>query len=130
MEICLYQSIESMPMPPKTDAEYGDTSYTGIPPQFIEAARKLARKRKVYLRDVFTEAVLELIPRLDAGETVDWPKVSPGKGEKQRPYHTRLEISVLEDIRSACDRHEIKGNIFFIAALRDYLRKQGQDIGG
>ncbi|MGF7213212.1 hypothetical protein GGE65_007848 [Skermanella aerolata] len=112
-------------MPPRTNKEYGDTSYTGIPDQLLDSARKLARDRNIYPRDVFTEAVLELIPRLDAGDVVEWPKVAPAKGGKQKPYHTRLEVGVLEAIRNACDRHEVKGNVFFIAALRDYLRKNG-----
>lgn len=110
-------------MPPRTDKEYGDTSFTSIPPELLDAARDLARKRKVYPRDVFTLAILDLIHRLDAGKTTKWPQARPGKAGK--PYHTRLEVEVLEKIRAASERHEVKTNIFFMAALRDYLTRQG-----
>jgi hypothetical protein len=28
----------------------------------------------------------------------------------------------------ACERYEVKKNIFFMAALRDYLRKHGTEV--
>lgn len=123
MGISLFQSIESPPMPPRTDKEYGDTSFTSVPPELLDAARDLARKRKVYPRDVFTLAILDLITRLNAGKTTKWPQARPGKAG--RPYHTRLEVEVLEKIRDASERHEVKTNIFFMAALRDYLNRNG-----
>jgi hypothetical protein len=113
-------------MPPRTDREYGDTSFTGLPGDLLDAARELAKRQKVYPRDVFTEAILELIPRLDAGEAVEWPRSRPRVGTK--PYHARLEVGVLETMRKACKRHEVKVNILFMAALRDYLRKHGFEI--
>src|SRR4051812_20774457 len=122
METSLYQSIESL-MPPKTDREYGDTSFTGLPSSLIEAARDLAKRQKVYPRDVFQDAVSDLIARLDAGEVVEWPQSRPRTGTT--PYHARMEISVLEDMRKSCERHLVKKNIFFLAALRDHLRQHG-----
>src|SRR4051812_27833708 len=102
METCPYQSIEPL-MPPRTDREYGDTSFTGLPSSLVQGARDLAKRRRVYPRDVFQDAIGELITRLDAGEAVDWPQSRPGIG--QTPYHARLEIDVLEDMRKACERH-------------------------
>lgn len=113
-------------MPPRTDREYGDTSFTGLPPELIDAVRELAKQRCVYPRDVFTDAIQELIPRLDAGEDIVWPRSRPRVGT--RPYHARLEVGVLDEMRKACERHEVKTNIFFMAALRDHLRRSGVEI--
>jgi hypothetical protein len=125
METSPYQSIESQ-MPPRTDREYGDTSFTGLPSSLLEAARDLAKQRKTYPRDVFQDAIAEFIPRLDAGESIDWPLSRPKVGTV--PYHTRLEVDVLEVMRAACDRHHLRKSIFFMTALRDYLRKHGFEI--
>src|SRR5690349_7606276 len=119
-------TIDPGPMPPKSDKEYGDTSFTGIPSQVIEAAKDLAKRRDVYPRDVFTDAIHELIARMDGGEAIDWPMTRPGTGT--RPYHTRLEVGVLEEMRAACDRHQVRKVVFFLAALRDHLRKNGFDV--
>jgi hypothetical protein len=125
MEICHYQSIESR-MPPKTDREYGDTSFTSIPPALIDAVRDLARKKNVYLYELFAEAISDLNARAKAGEKIEWPVARPRPAN--RGYHTRLEVSVLEDLRNGIAKSEVKANIYFMAALRDYLRKQGIEI--
>jgi hypothetical protein len=39
-----------------------------------------------------------------------------------------MEVDVLEDMRRACERHGVKKNIFFMAALRDHLRKNGIEV--
>src|SRR3954466_8858624 len=114
MEICLSQSIESPPMPPRTDREYGDTSFTGLPSSLIDAARDLAKRQKVYPRDVFTEAILALIARLDAGEAVEWLVSRPYVGTT--PYHARLEVDVLEEMRKACEMQHIRKSTFFLTA--------------
>lgn len=126
METCLYQSIESLPVPPKTDKEYDDTSFTGIPEEVKDAARELAERRDCYPRDVHQEAINELIARVDAGESVSWPQARPRVG--QRPFHTRMEKVIMENMRVYAKRCHVKLNIFFLAALRDHLRKHGFDI--
>jgi hypothetical protein len=126
MEIYRYQSIESPPMPPRTDREYGDTSFTGLPSSLIQSARDLAKQQKVYPRDVFTEAILALIARLDTGETPDWLVSRPRVGTT--PYHTRLEVDVLEEMRKACELHHIRKSTFFMTAMVDHLRKHGIEV--
>jgi hypothetical protein len=113
-------------MPPRSDKIYGDTSVTGLSDKILEAARNLARQKKIYPRDVYTEAILDMILRMDSGETIEWPKIPPGLG--YRPYHIRLEEEVIEQMRDACKRHEVKINFFFLAALRDHLIANGVEI--
>jgi hypothetical protein len=113
-------------MPPRTDREYGDTSFTGLPSSLIDAARDLAKRQKVYPRDVFQEAILALIARLDAGETVEWLVSRPYVGT--RPYHARMEVDVLEEMRKACERHHIRKSTFFLTGLRDHLRQNGIEV--
>jgi hypothetical protein len=125
MEIFLSQSIESQ-MPPRTDREYGDTSFTGLPSSLLDSARDLAKRQKVYPRDVFTEAIQDLITRLDAGETIEWPLSRPYVGTT--PYHTRLEVEVLEEMRKACERYRLRKSLFFLTAMRDHLRKNGIEV--
>jgi hypothetical protein len=125
MEISHYQSIESQ-MPPRTDREYGDTSFTGLPSSLIDAARDLAKRQKVYPRDVFTEAIQNLISRLDAGETIDWLVSRPRVGTT--PYHARLEVEVLEEMRKACERHHVRKSTFFLTGMRDHLRQNGIEV--
>ena len=59
--------------------------------------------------------------RIKAGEKIDWPVVR--RGSAGRGYHTRLEIQTLERLREGAARSEVNANIFFMAALRDYVRK-------
>src|SRR4051794_23482271 len=126
MEIYLSQSIESLPMAPRTDREYGDTSFTGLPNSLLNAARDLAKRQKVYPRDIFTEAIQDLITRLDAGETVEWLVSRPRVGTT--PYHTRLEVEVLEEMRKACELHHVRKSTFFLTAMRAHLRKHGIEV--
>src|SRR3954447_8085579 len=125
METYLYLSIESQ-MPPRTDREYGDTSFTGLPSSLLDAARDLAKRQKVYPRDVFTEAIQDLITRLDAGKTIEWLVSRPRVGTT--PYHTRLEVDVLEEMRKACELHHVRKSTFFLTAMRAHLRKHGIEV--
>jgi len=113
-------------MPPRTDREYGDTSFTGLPSSLLDSARDLAKRRTVYPRDVFTEAIQDLITRLDAGETVEWLVSRPRVGTT--PYHTRLEVEVLEEMRKACELHHVRKSTFFLTAMRAHLRKHGIEV--
>lgn len=108
-------------MPPKTDRVYGDTSFTSLPPELIDAAKNLARRRNVYLYELFGDAIDDIDCRIKAGEKIDWPVVR--RGSAGRGYHTRLEIQTLERLREGAARSEVNANIFFMAALRDYVRK-------
>lgn len=126
METCRCLLDEFLPVIKRTDREYDDTSFTGLPPELLDAARQLAHRRKVYPRDVFQDAITELLFRLNAGERADWPQSRPKIG--QNPYHTRLETEVLGAMRGACDKLRVKKNIFFLAALRDYLRRNGFEV--
>ncbi len=113
-------------MPPKTDREYGDTSFTSIPPELLDAARRLARRQKIYLYQLFAEAIADIDIRARAGEKIEWPGFR--RGSAGRGYHTRLEVDTLERLRLGAAECDVNANIFFIAALRDHLRKHGFDI--
>lgn len=116
-------------MPARTGREYAETSYSSVPPGLIDGARALARRRKVYVRDVYTDAFLKFIDHVDAGGKVEWAKLPPIDRENpQRGYHVRLEVEVLDTIRQACERHQVKGNVLFITALRDLLRSEGVEV--
>jgi hypothetical protein len=39
-----------------------------------------------------------------------------------------MEKETLEALRQASEKHDIRINIVFMAALRDYLRKHGYEI--
>jgi hypothetical protein len=39
-----------------------------------------------------------------------------------------MEVDVVETLRSAGETYGVKKNIFFMAALRDYLRKRGIEV--
>lgn len=128
MEISPSQSIESF-MPPKTDREYGYTSFTGLPPDLVEMMRQHAIQTDVYLYTVLQDAVGDLISHLDnmpAAQKYEWPQARPKTGTV--PYNARMEIDVLDDMRAACERYGVKKNIFFMAALRDFLRKNGIEV--
>ena len=113
-------------MPPKTDLEYGDTSFTSVPPDLLEAARGLASRQNVYLYELYGDAIRELNIRVQAGNKIEWPvsRPRPAKGG----YHTRLEIGALDSLRDGVAKCQVKANIFFIAALRDYLHKHGIEV--
>jgi hypothetical protein len=128
MEISLFQSIESL-MPPKTDREYSSTSFTGLPSDLIETIRADAAKSGKYLYDVFREAIEDLASNLNAlppNRKYDWPQARPKTGTT--PYNARMETDVVEALRAESDKHGVKKNIFFMAALRDYLRKRGIEV--
>jgi hypothetical protein len=112
-------------MPPKTDRVYGETSFTSIPSELIEAVRGLADRQNVYLYELFAKAISDLNRRIDSGEKIEWPQA---RKIPRKVYHTRMEIDVLESLKDACEKHAIKKNIFFIAALRDYLLKHGLEV--
>jgi uncharacterized protein (DUF4415 family) len=115
-------------MPPKTDREYASTSFTGLPSELIEMTRELADEKDVFLYNIFRDAIEDLISRLKTMEAkkYEWPLARPKTGTV--PYNARMEEDVLDDMRAACERWKVKKNIFFMAALRDYLRKHGRDV--
>jgi len=113
-------------MPPKTNREFGDTSFTSIPPELLEAARDLAKRQKVYLYELFAEAIEDIDAEVKAGRKIEWPVMR--RGSAGRGYHTRLETETLEKLRQGATESGVNANIFFLAALRDYLRKHGQEI--
>src|SRR5688572_26902004 len=126
MEICPYHSPpDNSLMPPKTDAEIEGTSFTGIPSQVMQAVREIASGRGVYQRVVYGEAVTDLLRRVNAGEAIDWPHTRPGTGG--RPVNARFEAETLEEMRATCERIGVRKVVFFLAALRDYLRANGYD---
>jgi hypothetical protein len=129
MEISLSQSIESFQMPPKTDRDYSSTSFTGLPSELIDGTRDLADRKDMFMYDVFREAIEDLTDHLDSlpsTQRYDWPLSRPKTGTT--PYNARMETDVLESMRSTCERYGVKKNIFFMAALRDHLRKHGIEV--
>lgn len=113
-------------MPAKTDREYGDTSFTSIPPELLDAARRLARSQKLYLYQLFAEAITDIDIKVNSGKKIDWPGLRRGKAGKG--YHTRLELETLEKLRDGALKSDVNANIYFIAALRDFLRKHGHEV--
>lgn len=116
-------------MPAKTDREYVSTSFTGLPSNFVEMFRDEAAKSDKYLYDVFREAIDDLASMLDRASPnvkYDWPQARPKTGTT--PYHARMEVDVVEKLRAVSEEHGVKKNIFFMAAVRDYLRKRGYEV--
>ena len=125
MGISLFHlSIEPL-MPAKTDREYRETSFTSIPSHLLDAVRDISDRKRVYLYELFAEAISDLNTRIDSGEKIEWPQA---RKIPRKVYHTRMEIDVLESLRDACEKQGIKKNIYFMAALRDYLRKHGLEV--
>ena len=133
MEISHFlSSAKRITMPPRTEEEYQDTSVTGVPAEMLDAVRDIAKQqsrkegRKVYPRDIFTQAIETLISDLGQGKHIQWPATRPMTGGK--PYHVRLEVGVLESMRQTCDEHNVRKNIFFLGALDRHLKKEGYTI--
>jgi hypothetical protein len=116
-------------MPPKTDREYKYTSFTGLPSDLIDAIREEADRQDVYLHEIFREAIEDLASVMESmtpEQQYDWPLARPKTGST--PYNARMEVDVVETLRAVSDKHGIKKNILFMAALRDYLRKRGRQV--
>jgi hypothetical protein len=116
-------------MPPRTDREYASTSFTGLPADLTEIIRAEAAKSGKYLYDIYREAIDDLASHLNAlpsNQKYEWPQARPKTGTI--PYGARMEVDVVETLHAASAKHGVKKNIFFMAALRDYLRKRGIEV--
>lgn len=128
MEISPFQSIESQ-MRPKADRSFSSTSFTGLPEELIETVRAEADRSDRYLYEIFREAIDGLVSRIGkegCARTYNWPLARPKIGTI--PYNARMDADTVKALRDASDHYGVKKNIFFMAALRDYLRKSGIEI--
>ena len=102
---------------------FTSVSFTSVPQRAFEEFKAIAERRKVFPRDVFSEAIRELLDARRAGPV---QYLASRKGGIRRAMW--LEDDLVEDMRAAAEADNVTQTELFINAMRLYLAKEGIDV--
>lgn len=100
---------------------YKSTSFSSIPEDLFLRISVEAKKRGVYPRDLFGEAVLYLSSMFDNGEHIEY--VVLRKGGIKRTFWIKKEACSFID--SVSKRDKLSKNVIFVTSLELYAQKEG-----
>lgn len=104
---------------------YKSTSFSSMPSGPFESLSDTARKRDMFPRDLFSEAVLFFVS--ERRKRKDIPYVVPRRGGIKKTIWLSEEACKLIDEVSKNDK--VSKNVLFLTALQLYANKEGLDVG-
>lgn len=101
-----------------------ETSVSGLSDDFCNAVRAFATSRDETLKTVYSDAILDLVERVNSGEDIFFPTVIR---KEWKSRHIRITAEAKEALINTADRLKIYRSVFFHKAVRDYLSINGID---
>ena len=102
---------------------FTSVSFTSVPEQAFDRFKAVARQRQVYPRDLFADAIRQLLADRKAGPVL---YLASRKGGIRRALW--LENELVDEMKAAAEADTISQTEFFLNALRRYAEKEGLDI--
>ena len=109
---------------------YVSVSFTSIPEEAYERFKAEARKAKratgvhVFPRDIFTDAIRQLLADREAGQPIVYH--ASRKGGVRRALW--LEEDLVAGMREAAGKDQVTQTEFFLTALKRYAGKEGLNV--
>jgi hypothetical protein len=98
--------------------------FTSIPERGFDQFKDIARQRKLFPRDVFGDAVRQLLLDRAAGKEITY--LASRKGGVRRSLW--LEDDLVEGMAEAAQEDNVGKTSFFLTALARYAEKEGIDV--
>jgi hypothetical protein len=103
---------------------FKSVSFTSIPERGFDQFKDIARQRKLFPRDVFGDAVRQLLLDRAAGKEITY--LASRKGGVRRSLW--LEDDLVEGMAEAAQEDNVGKTSFFLTALHRYAEKEGIDV--
>ena len=103
---------------------FKSVSFTSIPAKGFDRFKDIARQRKLFPRDVFGDAVRQLLQDRAAGKEITY--LASRKGGVRRSLW--LEDDLVEGMNEAAQEDNVGKTSFFLTALARYAEKEGIDV--
>lgn len=102
---------------------YVCTSFSSLPKDLIAEFAREAQSRKVYPRDLFSDAVMLLCQQR---EQVEITYLVPRSGGVKKTIW--LSEKALEIVHSVAQKDNVKNNVVFLTSLKLYAEKEGLNV--
>jgi hypothetical protein len=102
---------------------FTSVSFTSVPQKGYDQLKDIARQRGVFPRDLFNEALRQLLEDRKAGPIT---YLASRKGGVRRAMW--LEDDLIEAMKAAAEQDNVTQTEFFLAALRRFAEKEGLDV--
>lgn len=103
---------------------YISTSFSSLPIGLFEELASAAKSRKVFPRDLFSDAILHLASEKRRGHTINY--IVPRKGGVKKTIWLSEEACIAIDDVSKKDN--VSKNVLFLTALQLYSDKEGLNV--
>jgi hypothetical protein len=104
---------------------YISTSFSSLPEGLFDELSDIAtRNRKIFPRDLFSEAVLYFVSKRNIGEQI--PYVVPRKGGEKKTIWLSQEACL--SIAEVSKKDKVSKNVLFLTALKMYSEKEGLHV--
>jgi hypothetical protein len=103
---------------------FRSVSFTSIPEAGFNRFKDIAKARKLFPRDVFGDAVRQLLQDRAAGKEITY--LASRKGGVRRSLW--LEDDLVEGMNEAAQEDNVGKTSFFLTALARYAEKEGIDV--
>lgn len=103
---------------------FTSVSFTSIPEEGFEAFKDIAKARKMFPRDLFGDAVRQLLQDRAAGVEITY--LASRKGGVRRSFW--LEDDLVAGMNEAATADAVGKTAFFLTALHRYAQKEGLDV--
>lgn len=108
-----------------TDREgFTSVSFTSVPPKAFRQFKDMAVQRNMFPRDLFTDALRQLLNDRKAGKEINYP--APRKGGVRRSLW--LEDSLVEEMNTAAATDSVSKTVFFLTAMKRFAEREGIDV--
>jgi predicted DNA-binding ribbon-helix-helix protein len=101
---------------------FTSVSFTSVPERTYDQLKAMARKRKVFPRDLLAEALRQLLDDRKAGPIA---YLASRKGGIRRAMW--LEDDLVAEMKAAAEEDHVSQTELFLAALRRYAEREGFD---
>ncbi len=103
---------------------FKSVSFTSIPAKGFDRFKDIAKGRKLFPRDVFGDAVRQLLQDRAAGKEITY--LASRKGGVRRSFW--LEDDLVEGMAEATQKDSVGKTAFFLTALARYAEKEGINV--
>lgn len=103
---------------------FTSVSFTSVPENGFEQFKDIARKRGMFPRDLFSQAIRQLLTERKAGSSIIYP--ASRKGGVRRSLW--LEDDLVEEMNAAAAADNVSKTVFFLTALKRFADREGIDV--
>ncbi|QQP89912.1 hypothetical protein IGS68_01125 [Skermanella sp. TT6] len=103
---------------------FTSVSFTSVPPRGFDQLKDIARAQGIFPRDLFSQAIRQLLEDRKAGTMIDYP--ASRKGGVRRSLW--LEDDLVEQMNEAATADNVSKTVLFLTALKRYAEREGIDV--